>query len=160
MKIRFARVLLTVFAVALSSMLVSAPVGVAKTKTKRLSVRVTTITAADCTVAPDQVRIVFGFEAKVKRKNVKAPSRITVSYKITDPATGVVRVSERVTLKPPDYLNFGTPAGYTVGSVVQFDGSFTYKSTINGKRITATNSHTITMPTNDELAAGGVKPCV
>ena len=100
------------------------------------------------------------FEAKVKRKNVKLPSRITVTYKVTDPATGQVRIAENVTLKPKDYINIGSFIGYTVGSSVQFDGAFTYKSTVNGRRYTAKNSQTITMPTNDELVAGGVKACV
>lgn len=138
----------------------AAPAGAAKSKTKRLTVKLQQFSIADCTVAPDKVRFLVGFEAKVKYKNVKPPSRITVSYKITDPATGQVRVGENVTLRPKDYLGFGTPTGYTTGSTVQFDASFNYKSTVDGKRKSATNSYSITIPTNDELAAAGVKSCV
>lgn len=127
---------------------------------RSLKVTVTPVMLVDCTVPPDQVRVGIGFEAKVKRKNVKRPSRITVSYKITDPATGEVKVAEKVTLKPTKYMNLGSFVGYTAGSTMLFDGSFTYKSTLNGKRVTSRTSEQIVMPTNEELAPAGIVGCV
>lgn len=156
MKARSAAVLLAV----LIAVTAFAPAAEAKSKVKRLSVTMSSFPAPDCTVAPDQVRMAIGFQAIVKRKNVKLPSRVTVMYKVTDSATGQVRVAERVTLKPKDYINIGSFLGFTVGSSAQLDASFTYKSTVNGRRYTAKNSQAITLPTSDELVAGGIKSCI
>lgn len=149
---------ITVLAVMVAA-LVAAPAGAAK-KTKKLSVSMSAGTVPDCTVAPDRVRMAIVFDAKVKAKNVKLPSRISVSYKVTNPQTGEISVAETVTLKPKDYFDFGTFRGYTVGSQWQFDGSFSYKSTATGKRVTSKTSMPMTVPTNEELAAESVPSCV
>lgn len=154
------RLIKAALCVVMLAVFAATPAAEAASKAKRLSVKMSSFPAPDCTVAPDKVRMAIGFEAKVKRKNVKLPSRITVTYKITDTATAQVRVAENVTLKPKDYVDIGSFIGYTVGSSAQFDASFTYKSTVNGRRYTAKNSQAITIPTNDELVAGGIKACV
>lgn len=151
------RVFVTASLAALAVALMAAPASAAK---KSLRVSLNFITFADCSVAPDKVRMAVAFEATVKAKKVKKPSKITVAYKLTDPATGVIKVEETRTLKPDDYFNVGTFLGYTVGSKWTFDGTFSYKSTVTGKRISSTTSQPITAYTNEELAALGVPSCV
>lgn len=143
----------------LGTAVVVSPAGAAKKK-KSLKVTMSQLTMIDCTVPPDQVRVAMAFDATVKRRNAKLPGRITVNYKLTNPQTGEVKIAETLTLKPKEYFNIGTPVGVTVGSQWQFDGSFTYKSTINGRRQTSATAFTLTIPTNEELAAQGVKACV
>lgn len=153
------RRIISITALALLAVaLVAAPAGAAK-KSKKLTVSMATFLYPECTVAPDQVRAAVGFDAKVKRKNAKLPGRITVNYKLTAPDTGEVKVAEKVVLKPKDYINIGSFNGFTVGSKWNFDGSFTFKSTINGKRVTSKAAFEITIPTNEELAADGIKAC-
>jgi hypothetical protein len=139
--------------------LIVAPAGAAA-KAKKLSVTMFTGPFPECSVAPDKVRMAIAFQAKVKAKNVKLPSRITVAYKISNPQTGEIKVAENVTLKPKDYFDLGAFLGYTVGSQWQLDASFTFKNTATGKSVTSKNSMSLTVPTNDELTAGGITSCV
>lgn len=148
-----------VLVIAIAAVHLALPAGAVAAK-RSLSVKVTPIMAVDCTVPPDQVRVAMGFEAKVKRKNARRPGRITVNYKMTDPATGEVKIAEKVTLKPTKYLNFGSFVGYTAGSTMQFDGSFTFKNTLTGRRVTSKTSTTMQIPTNEELVASGITSCV
>ncbi|MBI4898646.1 MAG: hypothetical protein HY827_09825 [Actinobacteria bacterium] len=141
----------------LATGLMTAPASAAK---KSLRVSVNYFSVADCSVAPDKVRMAVGFEAKVKAKNAKKPSKINVSYKLTNPQTGEVRVAESLTLKPNDYVNIGTFLGYTAGAQWSFDGSFTYKSSVTGKTVTSKTSQMLTVYTNDELSKLGVPSCV
>jgi hypothetical protein len=141
----------------LATGLMTAPANAAK---KSLRVSVNYFSYADCSVAPDKVRMGIGFEAKVKAKNTKKPGKINVSYKLTNPQTGEVRVAESLTLKPNFYSNVGTFLGYTVGSQWTFDGSFSYKSSLTGKTVTSKTSQPLTVYTNDELGKLGVPSCV
>lgn len=151
------RAVKTAVLAVLATGLMTAPAHAAK---KSLRVSVSYMTFADCSVAPDKVRMGIGFEAKVKAKNTKKPGKITVSYKLTNPQTGEVRVAESLTLKPNDYANVGTFLGFTVGSQWTFDGSFSYKSSVTGKTVTNKTSQSLTIYSNDELSKMGVPSCV
>ncbi|MFY9264061.1 MAG: hypothetical protein WAO61_01345 [Solirubrobacterales bacterium] len=157
MKTRFA--LIAVLA-ATSLSAIAQPADAAKKKRKSMSVSMTSFVMPECTVGPDRVRMAIGFDATVKRKNVKPPKSITTSYKLTDPATGVVLIAESVKLAPKEYVSFGEFLGFTVGTPLAFEGSFSFKSPVNGKRVTGSTSQSLTVPTNDELVAGGIKSCV
>lgn len=152
MKSRIA--LLAAFAVLLTA-LVTAPA--ANAASKKISVTIQPAILYGCIPVEGQLRAAIEFKAKVKRKNVPRPSRVTVEYKMTDTATATDVLGETLTLKPTKYTKIGSITDYAIGGTYTFWYQATYKAL--GKRRKITHTQAFTMPSAADLATMGVPAC-
>lgn len=153
MKIRIA-LLATAAMIALAAFAPSA-----SALTRSLKVTTTPSIVNECRSAPDQAMWSFAYKSTIKRKNVAAPSRVTVRYRVTDAATGALLAEQKLTLKPRKYYKVGLPVIYTAGTQVILKSTATFKNPYNGRNIKASGTDLVNVPTIEQLDTGVFPAC-
>jgi hypothetical protein len=110
-----------------------------------------------CRPAPDQVKWKYTLKAKIKRKNVGLPKKVTMEYLVTDLDTAEDIVSQVLKLKPKKFYKVGKLTQYPAGHNIQFqlDGSF--KSPIDGKILRKRSISNFVVPTAAEMDQANAK---